>query len=178
MKNDRQEAPVLFLLAHETDDKKWVAEITGEDPVYKLQRSFLRESTENEYVLYDGYYQIYGIHPGITPFDKEYCRVSQGQMTRYLTYQQVLQALPEIIARSHERVERYQKLIITGLDEMAQQLDHELITEEIQYQKEEVLFNQDEQELKQAYDFFNSQRPKMIKQYQERLEFLRRDSFD
>lgn len=161
----------LTLFPHE-DEKKWVAEITGDDPTFKLKRTFLPEIAPNTYDIYDGYYQIHGIHPGITPFAKEYCVVEQGHMQRHLTLPQVLRQVEAIKAKEPERVERIKAQLIQQFDDIDAAVDHELVHEDLLFQKEQLDMMDDFDQLAQAYQQLLRQKKTMIQRYRDQVATL------
>lgn len=163
---DKIKPQILTLYEHE-DGKKWVAELVGADPIYKLKRDFLPEIEPNTYELFDGFYQIHGIHPGITPFTKEYCRVINGQMTRYLSFREMLGWIPQMEALMLVRMANIKEQIIGQLDSVNAQFDHYLIQDEIMYQKEQVDLVDDAAQLNQILAQLIRQKPRMIKNFQE-----------
>lgn len=150
-----------------------MAELVGPDPTFKLQRDFLPEMSENHYELFDGFYQIHGTHPGITPFTKEYCRVENGEMTRYLSFRKMLAWIPQMQALEPVRYEQVKSQIVRIFDEMADELDHPWVRESIMYQKEDIDLAENSQELRRALNQLIRQRPSIIKQYKEKLEIVR-----
>lgn len=150
-----------------------MAELVGPDPTFKLKRDFLPETYANEYELFDGFYQIHGTHPGITPFTKEYCRVDNGQMTRYLSFREMLAWIPQMESLKPRRVQNIKGQIIRQLDEISGKFDNYLINDEIMYQKEQVDFVDDPDQLRQALSQLVRQKPKMIKNYEKQIELYR-----
>ncbi len=167
------EKPQILTLYEHDDGKKWVAELVGPDPNFKLKRDFLPEMSPNEYEIYDGFYQIHGTHPGITPFTKEYCRVDNGQMTRYLSFREMMQWIPQMEARTPQRILNIKAQIIHQLVLIGAEFDHYLIHDELMYQKEQVDFVDDPDQLRQALSQLIRQKPTMIKSYQHKIEQLR-----
>lgn len=164
-------AQKLYLQPHE-DEKLWVAEITGPDPTFKLKRNFLPQIAPNEFAIYDGYYQLHGIHPGITPFTKEYCIVQDGKMQRGLRAGHMLEQLPAIQAMQPLRVERLRFQIRKLLDEIADEVQHERVAEDILYQKEELGLVEDIDQLYGALATLIRQKDRMIQTYRARLGLI------
>lgn len=159
-----QQPQKLVLTTHD-DEKKWVAEIIGEDPQFKVRRYFLKEVSEGYYPIYDGVYQIYGKCDGITPFQKEYCIVQEGKMRRRLQFYEVMQYLPWIISETSHRVARLKHDIEQILDEILVELEADFLREEIFYQKEQLSFEEDEVTLRYALDKLNVEKETMIETY-------------
>ncbi|MCZ0717399.1 hypothetical protein [Aerococcus kribbianus] len=167
--------PQYLTLHGDKDGKKWVAEITGEDPTFKLKRTFLPEINPNTYAIYDGYYQIYGQCPGISPFEKEYCWVIDGHMHRHLSFRQVLGQLDQIKALDDQRTERIKVQIKAVLDAIANELDHELVDQDMAFQKESIDFMDDFDALAAGYSQLIKQKEQMIQRYQNKLDQLPED---
>lgn len=166
----QEEMKAQFLkLENNSDDKKWVAEIVGEDPTFKLSRIFLPEVEKGVYAIFDGIYQIHGIHPGITPFNKEYCRVHHGHMQRNLSMQDVLQKVPELMAEEPRRNARIKYQIRGILEEITQAVDHELIRNNMEYQIEQLDNLEETKSLMATLSQLIKQKDQMIKHYQKLL---------
>lgn len=158
------------LTLHPNDDeKKWVAEITGEDPAFKLKRTFLPEIEPNTYEIYDGFYQIHGTCPGVTPFQKEYCVVENGHMQRRWHFGQVMQKLDTIKAMEPQRIQRVKQQLNTQLDAIKAALNDERVDEDIMYQKEQIDMMDEFDQLASAYSQLMKQKKDIIKRYEEQL---------
>ncbi|MGX7108055.1 hypothetical protein [Facklamia miroungae] len=144
--NEEFKAQKLTLTPN-NDGKMWIAEITGEDSVYRLKRVFLPEFESGVYHLYDGVYQIHGIHAGISPFNKEYCIVSNAHMQRSVSGQEIYRLLPKIKLYEEQRKIRLKHQIHEKLDEIGKALDHELVWQDIEYQKDQLDSLEDSQQL-------------------------------
>lgn len=160
----------LLTLSPNSDQKMWVAEIVGDDPVFRLKRAFLPEFEKGVYHIYDGVYQIHGIYPGITPFEKEYCQVVDGHMQRRIPVQDIYQKLDQIKAYEPVRMRRLKYQIQKILDEIGRQLDNELVQENISYQKDQLDNLEDSLQLTATLNQLIKQKDHMIRQYQKLLE--------
>lgn len=160
----------LNLMANEEDGKRWVAEITGEDPTFKLKRDFQPEISSGVWEMYDGWYQIYGIVAGITPFQKEYVRVKDGKMTRRLSFRYVLEHLPEIKASEPERMERLKFQNKTLLDEIKEAVPDDMVSEEIERQKDEMDFMDSSEQLLEGLKALIKRKDGIIKEYKKVVE--------
>ena len=156
---------ILQLLPRSADEKRWVAEITGEDPTYHLKRSFVQEEGEGVWEIYDGWYQIHGECPGVTPFSKEYVLVKEGRMHRHIPYRVVLGHLEEIKAMGPQRMERMRRQIYAILDEIKREVDYEPLDEGIERQKEDVDMADDPDQLHNALNLLKKRKKEYIKQY-------------
>lgn len=160
----------LHLMPNVQDEKRWVAEITGEDPTYKLKRDFQPEETEGVWEIYDGWYQIHGTANGVSPFTKEYVHVKEGRMLRHLPFPYVLQHLDEIKAAEPARMERMRKQIYIILNEIKKAVPYEPIEEEIERQKEECDMCDDSEQLLGALSTLKKRRESMITEYKKKFE--------
>lgn len=122
------------------DGKRWVAEITGDDEVFRLKRDFQPEQPNSVWEIYDGWYQIHGQVAGVTAFQKEYVHVKDGMMQRNLNFRTVVEHLDEIIAAEPLRLQRIKQQIITVLDDIRAQAPYEQVGEAIERQKEDLDF--------------------------------------
>ncbi|AMB98501.1 hypothetical protein AWM75_00175 [Aerococcus urinaehominis] len=129
------------------DSRAWLAEITDEDPTFKLRRDFQPEIRPGVWQIYDGYYQINGLYPGISPFIKEYVVVKDGRMTRQVPYRQILAALDEIKAMENQRKDRLRQQISQILDTFYDQAPCQEVEEMIIQQKDEMAMADTSQEL-------------------------------
>lgn len=167
---ERRFSPNYLSLSPGEDDKKWVAEITGPDPKFRFKRVFLPEFEPGLYEIHDGLYQIHGLHPGITPYKKEYCMVNRGHMERRVPYGSVIEALPYIQAYEPQRQERIREQITYILNQIKKELDHELVNEDISYMQENLQDLNDSQVLTETLSQLLKRKDSMIKQYQQRLK--------
>lgn len=165
----------LQLFPHEEDGKCWIAEITGEDKVYRLKRDFLPEESKNVWEVFDGWYQIHGQAPGVSPFIKEYVQVKDGRMLRHLNFSDMLQRLDEIKAMEPFRMERMRKQIYAVLDEIKQAAPYEAVEEGMERQKEECDMCDDPDELSAALHTIKKRKERMIKELQEQIRTLKRE---
>lgn len=170
MAEESSDQPQYLYLEGDQEGKKWVAEIIDEDPTFRLKKMFLPEIKTNTFAIYDGVYQIYGQHPGITPFVKEYCQVKKGHMQRRLAFYQVVNQLPVIKAAEPLRVQHFKEQIFLQLDEIANQCDHDLVREDIQYLKEQVDDVSDSQSLNGGLAQLLKNKERMIVDYQMKIE--------
>lgn len=135
---EQEFSPQYLTLSPGEDGKAWVAEIIGDDPVYRLKRIFLPEVEPGVYEIYDGYYQVHGIYPGISPFQKEYCKVVHGHMERRIPVRSFYQEINQIKSLNDQRLARLKFQIHQQLAEIDQALDHEWVSEDIAYQRDQV----------------------------------------
>lgn len=161
---------MLQLQPNKTDDKCWVAEITGDDPTFRLKREFLLEDSAGWYAIYDGYYQIHGECPGVSPFTKEYCVVQDGHMRRYLNSREVMASLPQIIAAEPVRMGRLRHQILEVLDEIKTACPHEQVEEAIDRQKEDIDMVDTSEQLRAGLAQIKKQKEDIIKQLQQRYQ--------
>lgn len=160
---------VLQLLPIEEDGKCWIAEITGEDPVYRLKRTFLQEEGGSIWEIYDGWYQINGACPGVSPFIKEYVRVKDGRMHRNIPYPVVLGHIEEIKGMGPQRMERIRRQIYAILDEIKREVDYDPLEEGIERQKEDVDMADDPDQLQNALNTLKKRKKEYIKQYRKMI---------
>lgn len=165
----------LYLNPSQADEKRWVAEITGEDPTYKLKRSFQPEHQPGVWAMYDGWYQIHGQVVGITPFQKEYVRIQNGKMTRRLPFRQVMADLPAIIAFEPQRIERLRHQINLELNDIIQQAPFDRVLIEMEQQKDEVSMVDSSDELLGGLTVLKKRKPMMIHHYKELYEDIELD---
>lgn len=158
---------ILHLLPNTTDEKRWVAEITGEDPTFKLKRDFQPDSPEGVWEIYDGWYQIHGQAAGVSPFNKEYVHVKDGRMLRHLNFRYVLAHLDEIKASEPERMERMRKQIYAMLDEIKREAPYQPVEEAMERQKEDCDMTDEPDQLLAAITILKKKKAAMIKEYQE-----------
>lgn len=160
----------LELLPHPQDQKQWIAEITGPDETYHVKREFL-PLEEDHYRIYDGWYQIHGTFPSAqTPFTKEYCYVQDGQMVRNRSYRQTLSELDQITVFESKRVERLKDYIKDHLDDIYQQVPHEMVQEALFEQKDQLSFINTSSELYQGLHQLLFQKERYIKRFQEGIK--------
>lgn len=159
----------LQLLPNEQDEKKWVAEITGEDKVYRVKRDFQPEE-DGIWEVYDGWYQIHGQAPGVTPFNKEYVHVKDGRMLRHLPFRTVIQHLDEIKAAEPQRMARMRKQIYKMLDEIKTAAPYQPVEEAMERQKEECDMVDEPEQLLNALAILKKRKKIMIKEYQKAFE--------
>ncbi|MCR8968543.1 hypothetical protein [Facklamia sp. 7083-14-GEN3] len=157
-------------LSPNSDEKMWVAEIVGDDPVYRLKRVFLPEFEKGVYHIYDGVYQIHGIYPGISPFNKEYCIVRQGHMQRKIPLKKIYQLLPQIQLQESSRMSRLKHQINEKLDTIGRELDHELVWQDIYYQKDQLDSLEDSQQLTLTLGQLIKHEEKMVDSYKKAIE--------
>lgn len=155
----------LQLLPNE-DEKRWVAEITGEDKVFRLKRDFQPEEGDGIWEIYDGWYQIHGQAPGVTPFQKEYVHVKNGRMLRHLSFGYMVQQLEEIKAAEPARMERLKRQIFRVLDDIKVAAPYEPVEEAIERQKEDCEMIEESGPLLAALTTLKKQKDTMIKEYQ------------
>ncbi|WP_124059512.1 hypothetical protein [Vaginisenegalia massiliensis] len=169
-----QSQPQYLNLTPNEDNKKWVCEIVGEDPVFRFKRAFLPEMAEGQFAIYDGVYQIHGIYPGISPFNKEYCLVRDGHMQRHLTFSMVQECLPAILANQESIKERVKFQIKQQLAGIEEAVDHELVKEALEHQIDQL---DDLTEISQLYACLAQlikQKDSLIRQFQKQVEYYRR----
>lgn len=152
------------------DEKMWVAEIAGDDPTFKLKRIFLPQIQPGVFEIYDGFYQVHGIYPDISPFNKEYCLVEDGHMQRHLQQWEVIQQLPKIKAAEPLRQERIKHQIKGILNEIYQKVKHELVFEDLMYQIDQLDSLENAEQLTGAFNQLIRQKDRMILQYKKALE--------
>lgn len=160
---------LLQLFPLEEDGKCWVAEITGEDKVYRLKRDFLAEESQGVWEIYDGWYQIHGQAPGVSPFQKEYVHVEEGRMLRHLNFPYVLHHLDEIKAMEPQRMERMRRQIYAVLDEIKEAAPYEPVEEGMEKQKEECDLCDEPEQLRGALYTIKKRKKTMIKELQEKF---------
>lgn len=148
------------------DEKRWLAEITGEDETFVLKRDFQPEIRPGVWEIYDGWYQIHGQFPGITPFEKEYVLVQNGQMSRHLGFRYMVQALPHIKAYEEKRKERLAYQINQILDEIHEAAPYEGVEEALLSQKEDMSMVETSSELVNGLRILLKQKDAIIKRYQ------------
>ncbi|MFL2144172.1 hypothetical protein [Ruoffia sp. FAM 20857] len=165
----------LQLQPSAADEKRWVAEITGDDPTFILSREFQPEIEPGVWAMYDGWYQIHGQTPGITPFQKEYVRVLDGKMTRRLDFRFVKEHVPQIKAAEPERKERLKHQIISVFNEIKAEVPHELVDEAIMQQQEDLDMVETSQELLGGLKVLLKQKDRIIKSYKEAVENFREE---
>lgn len=151
------------------DGKVWVAEIAGDDAIYKLKRVFLPQIKEGVYEIFDGAYQIHGIHPGITPFNKEYCLVNHGHMERRVPFGSMIEILPYLKQYEPVRCQRIKFQITEQLQSIRNLLNHDLVTEDIHYMIDQLDDLEGSQELTQTLTQLIKRKPQMIEDYRYRL---------
>ena len=166
-------AQTLQLVPHEEDGKCWIAEITGEDEVYRLKRDFLPEESAHVWEVYDGWYQIHGQAPGVTPFIKEYVRVKNGRMLRHLNFSYMIQHLDEIKAMEPARMERMRKQIYEVLDEIKKAAPYEAVEEGMERQKEECDMCEEAEQLSAALRTIKKRKDNMIKELQDKFATMK-----
>lgn len=159
----------LELSPHE-DGKRWIAEITGPDEAFGLKREFQPEITPGVYQIFDGYYQIHGIFPGITPFQKEYVIVQDGQMTRRVSYQVIRQNIPAIVAYTPQRKERLIYQIKEQFKEIYEAAPYYFVQEELLQQEESLGMVDTSEALLQGLTTILKQKDQMIAYYQKAHE--------
>ncbi|MGF3113843.1 hypothetical protein ACQV2R_00430 [Facklamia sp. P12937] len=157
-------------LSPNSDEKMWIAEIVGEDPVYRLKRVFLPEFEKGTYHLYDGIYQIHGIYPGISPFSKEYCIVKHGHMQRKIPLETIYQLLPQIESQESRRKKRLKHQIIEKLNVIGKKLEHELVWRDIDYQKDQLDSLENSQQLTLTLGQLIKQEEKIVDSYKKAIE--------
>lgn len=160
-----------FLTLTEMEDgKKWVAEIVGPDPTFGMKRIFLPEIEANVYELFDGIYQIHGIYPGITPFNKEYTQVKDGHMTRRLDYRLVRSLVPQLELEAPNRMARVKAQIKRTLAEINEALDHELVRESLMNQQDQLDDAEDQETLTHILSQLIRDRAKIIKHFEQQIK--------
>lgn len=157
---------LLQLLPYGEDEKRWVAEITGDDPTFRLKREFLAEESAGWYAIYDGYYQMHGQCPGISPFIKEYCLVKAGHMHRHVSFSEVMANLPAIKAAEPVRMAWLRHQIAATLDEIKQAVADEQIEEVIDRQKEDIDTVETSEQLRAGLAQLLKQKDSIIKKLQ------------
>lgn len=165
----------LFLMPSEQDEKRWVAEITGEDKVFRVKRDFQPEISEGQWDIYDGWYQIHGTANGVSPFTKEYVHVKEGRMLRHLPFSYVLGHLEEIKAAQPQRMERMRKQIYAILNEIKLAVPYEPVEEAIERQKEDCDMCDEPEQLLVALSTLLKRKEAMIKEYQKTFENWQQD---
>lgn len=120
--------------------------------------------------MYDGWYQIQGQTPGISPFQKEYVRVLDGKMTRRLSFRYVVAHVPEIKAAEPERKERLKHQIISILEEIKTAVPHEFVEEALLKQKEDLDMIETSEELLGGLKVLLKQKERIIKEYKTAVE--------
>lgn len=163
----------LPLLPIGEDEKRWVAEITGDDETFVLKRDFQPEIRTGVWELFDGWYQIHGQFPGISPFQKEYVLIQNGHMTRHLDFRYMIRELPRIKAYEDQRKERLIYQINKEFDDIYEQAPYEGVEEALIRQKEDLSMIETSSELLSGLDVLLKQKDQIIKQYQ--LHFDRSD---
>lgn len=164
------EPQYLQLMPLGEEQKRWVAEITGKDETFILKRDFQPEKTPGVWEMYDGWYQIHGQAPGITPFQKEYVRIKDRKMTRRLDFRFVLSHVDEIIAAEPQRKERLKHQIITVLNEIKTEAPYELVAEEIERQKEDLDLVDTADQLLGGLKVLLKRKDSIVKQYNDALK--------
>lgn len=167
---EQEFTPQYLTLSPGEDGKVWVAEIIGDDPVYRLKRIFLPEVEPGVFEIYDGYYQIHGIYPGISPFQKEYCKVINGHMERRIPVRYFYQEIEKIKSLDDQRLARLKYQINQHLQEIAQQLDHPWVSEEISYQLDQVDSLSDVEMANAGLSQLLQRKDSIIKHYHKSLE--------
>ncbi|MBG9983927.1 hypothetical protein HYO62_03385 [Aerococcaceae bacterium DSM 111022] len=99
--------------------------------------------------------------------------MDNGRMTRYLSFREMLGWIPQMESLKPRRVKNIKGQIYRQLDEISGKFDNYLITDEIMYQKEQVDFVDDPDQLRQALSQLVRQKPKMIKTYEKQIELYR-----
>ncbi|UUX33591.1 hypothetical protein [Fundicoccus culcitae] len=165
----------LHLTPSFSDNKCWVAEITDRDPTFKLKRAFQPETTPGVWAMYDGWYQIHGDVVGITPFQKEYVRISGGKMTRRVPYQDVLEAVDAIIAYEPERIERLRHQITLVLDEIIAAAPFDRVLLDMSHQKDELSMVDSSEELLNGLRTILKRKDAIIQRYKDLFEGLQYD---
>lgn len=165
----KQEAQYLTL-SPMPDEKMWVAEIAGDDPTFRLKRIFLPQINPGVFEIYDGFYQVHGIYPGISPFEKEYCLVENGHMQRRLQQWEVIQQLPKIKAAEPLRQDRIKHQIKQLLKEIYQVVKHELVYEDLLYQVDQLDSLENSDQLMEALGQLIRQKDRMIEHYKKAIE--------
>ena len=155
----------LNLMPANSESKCWVAEITGEDEVYKLKRDFIPADPSGTWVLYDGWYQLNGSMPGVTEFVKEYIRIIDGKVFRHLTFRDMLANLDVIKAGEGPRVERMRKEITAILDEIKEAAYCEQVVEGIEKQKEDLDMADEPDQIKSALYMLRKRKQQYINEY-------------
>ena len=148
------------------DEKRWMAEITGDDETFVLKRDFQPEIRPGVWEIYDGWYQIHGQFPGISPFEKEYVLVQNGQMTRHLDFRYMISALPQIKAYEEQRKERLAYQITKILDEIYEAVPYDGVSDAILSQKEDMSMVESSSELVKGLANILKQKDDIIKKYQ------------
>ncbi|WP_373786295.1 hypothetical protein [Jeotgalibaca porci] len=161
---------ILHLMPNTTDEKRWVAEITGEDPTFKLKRDFQPDGPEGVWEIYDGWYQIHGQATGVSPFNKEYVHVKNGRMLRHLNFRYVLAHLEDIKAAEPERMERMRKQIYVMLDEIKREAPYQPVEEAMERQKEDCNMTDEPDQLLGAIAILKKRKNAMIKEYHKTFE--------
>lgn len=160
-----------FLTLSEMEDgKKWVAEIVGPDPTFGMKRIFQPEVEANVYELFDGIYQIHGIYPGITPFEKEYTQVKDGHMTRRLDYRWVRSIAPQLAMEAPARADRVRWQIKRILAEIQDHLDHELVRESLLSQQDQLQDVEEQETLTHILSQLIRDKAKIIKHFEQQIK--------
>lgn len=147
------------------DEKRWLAEITGDDETFVLKRDFQPELKPGVWQIFDGWYQIHGQFPGISPFEKEYVIVQDGHMMRHLDFRYMINELPKIKAYEEQRKHRLIYQITTILDEIVAEAPYEGVEEAMLEQKEAMSMVETSSELLNGLSILLKQKDQMIKRF-------------
>lgn len=161
---------VLNLHPHTEESKCWVAEITGEDPVYKFKREFVQANPPGTWQLDDGWYQINGLVIGVADFSKEYVQIRGQQMRRHLTYHDITEDMEAIKENESHRVERMRKEITLILDEIKEAAYCEQVVEGIDLQKEDLDMCDEPDQIKQALFQLRKRKQEYIDKYRKMFQ--------
>lgn len=164
--------PQYLELQAADDGKVWVAEIIDEDKSFGLKRIFLPQVQPGVYEMFDGAYQINGIHPGITPFKKEYCLINKGHMERRVPFGSIIEILPYLKKFENERKRRIEFQIRTILKDIAAEFNHEQVNEEINYMQEQLQDLETSEQLMATFAQLLKRKDAIIKSYQQKLKYF------
>lgn len=160
----------IQLQASSEDGKRWIAEITGDDEVFRVKRDFQPEMPGGIWEIYDGWYQIHGQVANVTPFQKEYVWVRNGQMERNLSFRDVMYHLDEIKAAEPQRLERIKQQIVAEFNDIHLAAPYEQVGEELERQKEDLDFIENSSQAIAGLATLRKRKNEMIKQYQKIYE--------
>lgn len=160
----------LKMMPHPEDGKSWLAELTDEDPTFRLKREFQPEIENGVWDIYDGFYQVHGQVANITPFHKEYVRVKDGKMQRRLDVRYMLGHLAEIKAFEDQRLDRIKHQIKLELEDIYKQAPYEAVLLSIEKQKDDLDMVENSSQALGGLAQLRKQKDYIIKQFQTTFE--------
>lgn len=156
----------LKMMPSPEDGKRWLAEITDEDPTFRLKRDFQPEIKDGVWDIYDGWYQVHGHVANITPFHKEYVLVRDGKMQRRLDSRYMMAHLNDIKAFDNKRLERIKYQIKLELDDIYKQAPYEAVLLAMERQSDDLDLIENSSQALAGLSQLRKQKDYIIKQFQ------------